>query len=610
MPALVGRSKREIFRYIKDRIRKRIQGWKEKMLSKAGREVLIKAVAQSIPTFVMGCFKLPISLCAEINGLIGKFWWGQQGEERRIHWVGWGRLCHAKNEGGMGFRDLVAFNKALLAKQGWRMLTNPESLVARIFRARYYPSSTFLEARLGYNPSYVWRSIWEARSVVDRGTRWRIGDGKSVRIWGDKWLPTPPSFQITSSRGDWNRDTRVIELIDSSTRRWRANLISALFLPHEAESICRIPLSVRMPPDRWIWGYHPKGMFTVKSAYYIAQNMSEELASPIGHVGTALWKKIWQLDIPSKIKLFAWKALHDILPVKLNLQKKKVNVDERCVLCGVSDESAIHVLKECDFAEQVWMGSQLSLSSQHSLASNFWVWMEEICGKVDDADLGLFITLAWAIWIARNEKIFNGIQRSSTEVIRWASLFLGEFRAARYISEARSREPRRPGIWRPPIRNIYKLNVDGALSLDKSITGIGVVARDHEGEVVAAMGQNFQGNLEPKHVEALAFQCALHFARDIGLRKIIVEGDNLEVVQGILNVVEDCSSLGLIFEDIREDSGHFSSISFKHIYREGNAVAHCLAKHACNTNSTSIWLEEVPEFIRDQVQLDISLMLS
>ena len=76
LPSLVGRNKKSSFNYIKERVWRKLQGWEEKLLSQAGREILIKAVAQAIPTYSMNCFKLPIGLCNEIEGLIRKFWWG------------------------------------------------------------------------------------------------------------------------------------------------------------------------------------------------------------------------------------------------------------------------------------------------------------------------------------------------------------------------------------------------------------------------------------------------------------------------------------------------------------------------------------------------------
>ena len=83
-----------------------------------GREILIKAVAQATPTYIMSCFKLPDSLCSDLNSLMGRFWWGHKANERKLAWLSWEKLCRPKLEGGMGFRDLKAFNLALLAKQG------------------------------------------------------------------------------------------------------------------------------------------------------------------------------------------------------------------------------------------------------------------------------------------------------------------------------------------------------------------------------------------------------------------------------------------------------------------------------------------------------------
>ena len=102
LPSLVGKNKKASFNYIKERVWKKIQGWKEKLLSQARREILIKAVVQAISTYTMSCFKLPVGLCTEIESLIRKFWWGQKGDRRKVHWVKWETLCKPKYVGGMG----------------------------------------------------------------------------------------------------------------------------------------------------------------------------------------------------------------------------------------------------------------------------------------------------------------------------------------------------------------------------------------------------------------------------------------------------------------------------------------------------------------------------
>jgi hypothetical protein len=181
---MIGRSKKSIFNGLKERIVQRLQGWKEKFLSKAGREVLIKAVAQAIPTYAMNCFHLPKAWCEEVNGLIARYWWGQKKDERKLHWIKWDKLCMAKAEGCLGFRNLHSFNTTLLEKQCWWLLHNTQSLFYRVFKARYFPSCSFTDAQMGL-PSFLWRSI-SGREVLNKGLRWHHKEGKLSRpLWSE-----------------------------------------------------------------------------------------------------------------------------------------------------------------------------------------------------------------------------------------------------------------------------------------------------------------------------------------------------------------------------------------------------------------------------------------
>ena len=182
LPPMVGRGKKKDFNRIKDQVGRRIAGWKGKLLSMVGKEILIKAMAQATPTYTMSCFKIPDALCKELNSMVRNFWWGQKENERKMAWISWEKMCQRKAEGRLGFRDLKAFNLALLAKQGWRIIQNPNSLLHRVLKAKYFKSTSFLEAQVGNSPSYTWRSLMEAKSVVERGMRWNIGNGRSVDI--------------------------------------------------------------------------------------------------------------------------------------------------------------------------------------------------------------------------------------------------------------------------------------------------------------------------------------------------------------------------------------------------------------------------------------------
>ena len=235
----MGQAKKRSFIYIKERVWKKLQGWKEKLLSVAGREVLIKAVIQAIPTYIMSCFKLPKG--KELEVLIRKFWWGYTDDSRKVHWVSWERLCEAKEVGGMGFKEIEKFNDALLTKQIWRMLHNSNSLCFRVFKAQFFRNCSILDAKESNSGSYAWKSILGARDVIKKGMVWRIGNCQAVRIKEDKWLPMKPSRVILSPLPSVMAETKVSSLINQELSVWKSKEVNCVFLPHEASMILAIP---------------------------------------------------------------------------------------------------------------------------------------------------------------------------------------------------------------------------------------------------------------------------------------------------------------------------------------------------------------------------------
>lgn len=167
IPSCWGKSKSETYVYLVDKAVKKMQGWKAKELSYGGREILIKSVVQAIPSYVMSCFLLPIQFCNKINSHIRRFWWSGDPTESKIHWINGEELCKSKWQGGMGFRDLRDFNMALLAKQAWRIIHNPNAYWVRMLKGIYFPRTDFLHASRGARPS------WIGAAYAKEGTCWK-----------------------------------------------------------------------------------------------------------------------------------------------------------------------------------------------------------------------------------------------------------------------------------------------------------------------------------------------------------------------------------------------------------------------------------------------------
>ncbi|KAA3453673.1 reverse transcriptase [Gossypium australe] len=255
------------------------------------------------------------------------------------------RMAVSQENGGIGFRNLANFNVALLAKQDWRLINYPDSLLAKVLKAKYYPKSNFAEARLGNLPSLTWRSVWAARGLLDKGMCWRVGKGDKISIWNDLWILGKEADRVPNQV--INEDIKLVSyLIDANNRRWKSELIRNTFARDTAEKILQIPLAELAHEDLQVWRGELTGEFSVRNAYKLLQE------------------------------------------------------------CRQAEEDGCHIFQQCPATTEIW--NQLELNWVISPNdTNMWDWLTWIFEKGCKEQIRLFCCGLWFIWFSRNSLLYE-----------------------------------------------------------------------------------------------------------------------------------------------------------------------------------------------------------
>jgi hypothetical protein len=291
-------------------------------------------------------------MCKKITSVIARYWWGGNELKRKIHWKKWCDIAIPKAIGGMGFRDLQLFNQAMLAKKGWRLMTKPNSLCAKVLKGKYYPNNDFLSARRKKNSSHTWRAILHGREALTKGLIKRVGDGSSIRIFHDPWIPDNfngrPLVRCPEAKANL-----VEELIDDNHMTWREDKLEENFIETDRRAIRMIPLG-RFSEDTWAWTQEKSGSFTVRSSYRLLAMQRSTDVSGSGSSSSFYWKKLWRLPVPPKVRSFWWRVIKRFIPARQILKERHMEQIGFCHACGRGDESIFHALFECTWAKIFW----------------------------------------------------------------------------------------------------------------------------------------------------------------------------------------------------------------------------------------------------------------
>jgi hypothetical protein len=219
----------------------------------------------------------------------------------------------------------------MLAKQTWRLINDPESLCARVLKSKYYPHNDILKAGPKTGSSFTWKSIVAGLAMFKRGYVWRVDNGEKINIWQDPWIPSSPNIKIITPRGALVY-TKLSDLIDPVTEQWDEEILQSLMSPVDVYQILQILLHNRGFDDFIAWSYTKHGRYTIRSGYHLQWRhqfdaSAGQLALPGSSALNPVWKTLWQLKVPSKVKIFLWRALHGILP------NRHIGNSNRCPIC-------------------------------------------------------------------------------------------------------------------------------------------------------------------------------------------------------------------------------------------------------------------------------------
>jgi hypothetical protein len=258
--------------------------------------------------YVMNVFKLSAGFHDDYTRMVRNFWWGEDEKKRKVHWESWDVLTRPKEFGGVGFRDMKILNQAMLARQCWRIVSNPNSLCARLLKSIYYPNGDFLDTVFRQDASPSWRGIEHGLELLKEGLIRRVGNGKGINIWWDNWLPRDYNLKPRAGKSN-TRVRRVSQLLTNGSNEWNQDIVRRIFYVEDVACILNMRLPDQSSEDIMVWHYERNGNFSVKSAYKLACNLNNGtrwLAGGSGAQNNArkIWSVIWSASSSQDVHLW------------------------------------------------------------------------------------------------------------------------------------------------------------------------------------------------------------------------------------------------------------------------------------------------------------------
>lgn len=440
----------------------------------------------------------------------------------------------------------------------------------------------------------------DGRDLLLRHGHWLIGDGNNTRIYKDNWLdkettlPNHPSLEANST---------VSNLMLQNHRSWDVRKILNIFPRNIAVKIIATPILPEGEPDKLILPHTNNGRYEVKSGYHaekaIKTNQEENCCSSSHTVDNLLWKNLWHAKVSPKIKKFIWKACQNAIPTRHNLHKRKLSDAPNCPICHAGTEDIEHMLLTCPWTRPIWFGSPLQWNPADHPITRFDLWLQEKLSQLSAQkdsyiqNSSLLFTLCWYIWKGRNLKIFEDHdpqpELTLSVAIKTSYDYLKEIsnNECRDSKADFKTKPAPKSRWRPPPEGFIKANNDACFDDLGKICSIGVILRDDQGYMRSGTAKILPA-LSPLHAEALAMKEAHLLAHGLGLKELIYESDNQDLVHSCKKIATHWQ-ISPIINEIDTVRLQFDTVAYSWCRREANCAADEIARLNKSFNLPRLW---------------------
>ena len=288
------------------------------------------------------------------------------------------------------------------------IVNNKQALWVRVLKGLYFPNSSFLEAKKGGRASWCWNSLLEGREVIKEYGLWRIGDGETVSIWEDRWVPGLNKEVLKPACiGGENYPGKVKEWINFEEEDWNWEAVGEWISKEEKELVRQIMINDKGGGDKFVWSKEKNGEYSVKGGYRVMKEEKDrkEIIGPSSsyRVDNRIWKEIWKLEVPNKIKNFIWRLCTNSIATNDNLYRRKIKEDPVCNICWKEAETVEHICFTCNWTEPIWFGGWAGMRYRKEEVGRIEEWLLKLFSGegVDEKIKAMIVVTCWFIWKER-----------------------------------------------------------------------------------------------------------------------------------------------------------------------------------------------------------------